>query len=228
VSVPDVRLGLMLTALTTLWSSSATFLQSPATATNLRDLRSQLGFGDIGIEEAKEKAKHILGRSPEEYYLTTKADAVACELRESKRLYDLLCDQMDRIIQLAERLPETSSNKTLLNEIALEYRTLTQNMIVAETRKLDKCMNAAASLRVELQIRVEATKIFLNIKTETIDAVLRGVDDLMREAESARLRFAGRVEHYKQADNLLQVAQKDIPNLRRLTLSQILLALFGE
>jgi hypothetical protein len=228
VSVPDVRLGLMLAALTSLWASSTTFLQAPTTSTNLRDLRSQLGFGDIGIEEAKEKAKHILGRSPEEYYLTAKADAVATELRESKRLYDFLCDQMDKIIQLAERLPRASSNQTLLNEIAFEYRTLTKNMIGPEMRKLDKCMKAASSLQRELRIRVEAAKLLLNIKTETINAVLSGVDDLRREAESARLKFAGSVEQYKQAGNLLQVAQKDIPGLRRLTLSELIIALFGE
>ena len=125
VEASDTRLGLILAAFAYLWGVSVTVVQLPTTTGSLRELRSRLAFGEIGIEEAKDKARCILHGSREEEFLSVKADEAAAELREYISLSNSVINKEDQVIALAERLRAASWTKPCSTKLLRSSATCT-------------------------------------------------------------------------------------------------------
>jgi hypothetical protein len=219
VSVADARLGVMLAALVSLWGMSILLLKPPTATAGLREIRSCLAFGEIEPDEARTKAQLILRGTPEEHYVTNKADEAACEFREYIRLCDLVANQTEQVIQLADRLHANNGDESVLKEIAAGYRELHHAML-AELRDMDKHMAAGLKLRSQLVTRMKVAQIWLSVSSETLKTVLKHVDDIGKETTTARQRFIDLNGRFRPALDCLYTAQKDVKLPRKLTLSE--------
>ncbi len=209
VEASDARLGLMLAALASLWSLSISVLRPPTTTDSLREVRSQLSFGEISVEDGKLKAQCILRGSPEEKYLQGKADEIILELTECVRLCNLFGDWEREVIQLADRLPKSGAERLGLRDIALEYRGLF-NRAASNAREMRNRMDRVASLRRELGIRAEAAMRMLAMKPALINEIVGNVDVLGRQVDEARLKVLNHDERFRPATELLSQKLKEV------------------
>jgi hypothetical protein len=87
-------------------------------------------------------------------------------------------------------------------------------------------MQAAAKFRSELAARLEAAKIFLDIKPAALKATVERVDLIGKEVISAHTQSVASTQQSKPALDLLYEAQKDVKLPKRLILSAAYQALF--
>jgi len=225
VAAQDVRLGLLLGALAYLLSFSASLIRPPITTSRLRSLRSRLALGDTSAEAAKSDVEWTLHGSPDERYVTEKADEVIAVLETYKTLCDLVVENADEVRALADKLQSVPPGQIMLKEIASDFRTLHMRML-ADMKSMQVNMEAAIKLRAELMARVEAAKVFLDIKPKSLQAIVQRVDAFGKEADSSRQMFVSKSDQFRPALDLLYNAQKGVVLPRKLTLSDAYVALF--
>lgn len=225
----DIMLGLLLAALSTLWAISIIIIGPPTTTSSLRELRSELAFGEIDVEEARIKALHALKGTPDEHFLTSKADEAATELKQASLLFKSLTKQMQRMIPLAEQLKLAKPNEATVHAISKEFRTLLK-AIKGNTEAVTAHKERAVDLRIQLNSRVEAAQFLLNLDPEVGKAILLRLDELLQEAETSRKEFAkvGFNEENKLAFDFLCSVQRDVKIPPNQTLYQLIRTCFTE
>jgi hypothetical protein len=163
------------------------------------------------------------------YYLTSKADEAAAELKQSSRLFKSLSEQMQQVIPLAEKLKTANSSEPVLHAVSREFRTLFK-AIQANMGAVDTHMVRAADLRIRVHSRIEAAEAFLNLSPEIGKAVLQRLDALVQEVEASRKAFAKAAdpESFKPAFDFLCSVQRDLKLPRNQTPYQLIRACFSD
>ena len=227
VQISDAKLGLILAALYTLFSYSILLIRPPTTTNRLRSLRSRLAFGDVEVDTAKREADCILHGTPEEQYLTDKADEAIADLEEYERLCNSIVERIERVTALSEKLRASASDQVLVHETASEFRLLYDKMR-SGMRSMEKHNESANKLLAELRLRIETSKILLNIKPEIIASIQGRVDTYVKAAAAARKHFAEKTEQFGPALNFLCESLKGLKSPRKLTISDAYSAFFRD
>jgi hypothetical protein len=223
----DVKLGLILAALTSLYGTSITFLQPPPTTNRLRSIRSRLALGQITTLAALQQVDRVVDGSPEEQYLSSKADELIAELREYVRLSEELEIYARTMIALAAKLHATPSDEKVIREVISESRPHFKK-ITSAFKALDNQTKTAAKLRTELEVRVNAAKGLLSLKPEIVKPILVGVNEAEKEVAAAKKKFPDFCEEFLQAMNQLYQSQKSIVLPPEMTLKKAYVALFQD
>lgn len=225
----DTRLGLVFAALSTLWGMSLVILKPPTTTTNLRELRSELAFGEIEAGEARTKALHFLRGTPDEYFVTSKADEVEAELKQTSQLYKSLTDRLQQLIPLAEKLKAANCSEAMLHVVAREFRThfkaIRGKMSAADVR-----MTRARALLIQVSSRIETAELLLNLSPEIGKTVLQRLNVLLLEVETSK-RGVTKIflaEDIKSAIDFICAASQDIKLPRNQTPYQHILTCFRD
>jgi len=228
IKLLDFKLGLLFAGLISLLWLSANLIRSPTATNRLRSLRSRLAFGDAAVETVKREVMCVLCGSPEEQYLTEKADEIVSELENYKILSDALVERADEIIAWADKLQSSNSGDSdqgITSEFRYQFSGLKNDLV-----EIPRRMTAALELRLEFMARVEAAKIVLNIKPAVINGIVKRTDDALREAVASNNLFVSKKERFLKAFDFLCNAQREVkpPKKKKLkTLLDIFKALFG-
>jgi len=223
----DIRLGLLLAASVLLWGTSLIILKPPTQTTNLRRLRSELAFGEIETQVARTKAIHILHGTPDEHYVTIKADETASELEQVSQLCKSINTQIRQIIPLAEKAKAADCSGPTVNAVTREFRALFR-AIQANFRSLEIHKKWAMDLRIQLGSRIETAELFLNLNPEIVKADLRRLDTLFLEVQTSRqeLYKAFTAVDNKQAFDFLCSIQRSAGASSKQTPYQLICKLF--
>jgi hypothetical protein len=224
----DIRLGCFLAALMTLFDISLRLTRAPAGVSQLRSVRSRLAFGLVSVAAARAEAESILLGSPQQSYVTGKAEAAITELTDYVRHCDVMVALCERVKVLADRVKAASGDKKVLGEIASEFRPLFRKM-QTECRALDRLGAAAANLRIQFSKRVEAAKLLLDIKPEVIQASMHEVQAHVDAAEAVRRKMTDALNSSRASFDLLCESQRgEIRGPQRLKRSDLFAVLFRD
>ncbi len=223
----DMRLGLILATLAWLLDLSIRLIHPPRATASLRSLRSQLAFAKIQIEAARDEAERIMHGSPEEDYVTAKAEEVTAELEDYKLLCESVGAKMERLIVLVEEVKASLVNGDQFKEGASELRLLIRSMLT-DMDAMGKRMQAAKRLRSELRVRVEAAKMLLNIHPDKLKAIVARVDAFGKSLDAARQKITDPTGRFNEALKFAFETQKGISLPRRLTFPDTYAALFRD
>jgi hypothetical protein len=223
----DIKLGLILAGLLSLYRISISLLQPPPTTSRLRSIRSRLALGQMATSTALRQVDCILNGSPEEQYLSAKADEVIAEQKEHIRICDGLELQARATISLANKVRTTPSDAGVIRKTISEYRTIFKKL-GATFKALDHSTKTLKILREELGVRVDAAKTFLELEPETVNSILGPVDATQKEVDAAKKKYTEFNTEFLQALDLLYQSQKGVVIPNQMTLKKAYTALFQD
>jgi hypothetical protein len=225
----DAKLGIILSGLTSLYGTAITLLQPPPTTDRLRSIRSRLALGKVTTLAAIQQIDRVIDGSPEEQYLSEKADALISELQEYVRLAEELEIRARKMIALANKFRATGSDEKVLREVASDYQPLFFK-ITSAFKAMDHQTQTIVKLRAEFGLRVDASKTFLNLKPEAVTPIFAGINQAEKDMAAAKKKFVEFGDDFKEAADLLFKSQKDfiLPKEKEAKFKKVYAALFQD
>jgi hypothetical protein len=164
--------------------------------------------------------------SPEETYLTEKADEVVAELEVFIGLCNRTTEHMETVIEMSTTLRASGSAPTV-EETVSEFRRLFWNT-KRQLDRMDARAKAATKRRVELTKRVDLARLLLDIRPSVVEAILKRVETARNEAQVARQKFGDTAKRYKPALDFVCEIQREVILPRKFTLASACVALFKD
>jgi predicted house-cleaning NTP pyrophosphatase (Maf/HAM1 superfamily) len=215
----DIRLGFLLGALAESAFFLMRFASPPAGLGELKALRTKLAFGDVDCTAARLEADVILKGPPREHYVTSKAEHIVRLLRERIEICNDLVVGSDQIIQLGELVRMQPQNEELVirasKALKRIYHQLT-SVLEADT----VIVREAKRLRKQLNHRIEMATV-LDLPATQIDAVVKNVDEIGSESDSARKRVTERLDSVSAAAEVILDARKSYPPAKSKTFREV-------